>query len=183
MRCWCVDGHNVGSRDAARACCEGTGSGNISTNCCGRKQIYFEIGLTFLFLCINLVLSLRFEGSSDCVGKENFLFIFLGLEFFSCSDFFDISRDVFFFFNLRLFVQVEGSGVGWWWRKTPVRVVAARTAGGGRFETSQIRFCWINLFSYRPNLAPGGVANCETWGNPVFSQLLILQNVLFWDFS
>ena len=37
----------------------------------------------FLFLRINLVLSVRFEGSSGCVGKENFLFIFLGLEFFS----------------------------------------------------------------------------------------------------
>ena len=60
-------------------------------------------------------------------------------------------------------MQVEGSGGGWWWRKTPVRVVAARTAGGGRFETSQIRFCWINLFSYRPNLAPGG--SCKLWNS------------------
>ena len=44
------------------------------------------------------------------------------------------------------------------WRKTPVRVGATRARG--EFETSQIRFCWINLFSYRPHR---GFANCETF--------------------
>ena len=42
--------------------------------------------------------------------KKTF-FSFLSVKnFFLFRSFFDISRHIFFFFNLRLFVQVEGSG-------------------------------------------------------------------------
>lgn len=46
------------------------------------------------------------------------------------------------------------------WRKTPVRVVATRARGDS--ETSQIRFCWINLFSYRPPLT-GDLQIVKLW--------------------
>ena len=50
------------------------------------------------------------KGLATVLVKRTFFSFFLVRIFFPFQIFFDISRDVFFFFNLRLFVQVEGSG-------------------------------------------------------------------------